>query len=276
MDKEKKYSEADVVSIIQQAIRDDRESIMDDHHSDQNSTQSDGLMLPEIEKIAAEVGISPEHVRKAAAKLDMQKKLDPHQPTESGEEAFAQRLIPGSFNEIDIENLMMSLKGKASRPKEPLTLMDDYDEIKKAGSTYEYVFKGIRSTATLTEGGCRLNIYYPHQFEGTYGESGLLSGGVAIVFSIITLGILKQGFEMDIGILHALMMSAVIFPFAFGVIRFIQKGGRHQTELKAEKLADEAERLLMASSKKPVLSPQNSAPQKEGQIESATDRRKAR
>lgn len=266
---EKKYSEPDVVSIIQQAIRDDQKS-------DDNLSQSDGLMLSEIEKIGEEVGIEPEQVRKAAAKLEMQKKLEPYRPEESGDEAIAQRLVPGSFTQEDIENLMMALKGKASRPKEPLNVVDDYDEIKRAGSTYEYVFKGIRTTASLTEDGCRINIYYPHQFEGTYTEAGYLSGGITVLLSIVATAGLKQSFEMDIGILHAGIMTLLATPFFFGIIRFVQKRKRHQTELKAEKLADEAEKLLAASSKKSAIPIENAAQQKESEAEAVPERRKER
>lgn len=152
MSTEKKYNEKEIAAIFKQAAE-------DFEVAQQNVSSGEGLTLSEIEEIAKEVGITPEFISRAAAKVDAR-----HSP--SGEKKLVglpievKRVVtvPGGFGDSDWDRLVVDLHdtfGVIGSTKEDgrvrtWTSENMHVRLEPAGSDYRLRIEKTNSIAAIS------------------------------------------------------------------------------------------------------------------------------
>lgn len=229
------YSENEVIEIIEHAIR--------HQESERNRGPERGLSLGEIERLGEEVGIRPEHLRRAAAQVDLARSPASRGLGTEGSEAQAQRWIPGRLSQEQIEDVFAALKKHLGTSY--AWGSGSGDPIRRMGRTHEWTHTSVHSQThvTLTDhgDGYTLRVIRP-QYEGSVAFASVLGLPIAFVLGVVPVALAAE----MLGPLWAVVVAIAVYACSMALAHRTLTRSRARVREKVEVLADEAERVLLA------------------------------
>jgi hypothetical protein len=172
------YDDKEIGALIQRATEIQKEA---------NDAQAHGLSLDEIEHIAAELGIDPEHLQTAAAELE--NRMDSDQPPGFWGGPFhldKKRVVEGAMTEAQWEEIVMGLRRLTGTPGKTSAFgkTQEWTYVVNAGGDIIE-----RTQVTLRPGDKQTTI----EVQKSYRGGAMIAYLLSLVFSVTLAGIFLDG-----------------------------------------------------------------------------------
>ncbi len=230
MNPERVYSEAEIAKIIERAMR--------HQDSEQDCASKKGLTLDELERMGRDVGLAPEHLRRAAAEVCAMGVTSQAEAQVNADQVQAVRWIPGSFSEEDIENAFAEIKNVVG--PDTYAWWRPADTVTRLGSTYEWSDSTRRITVRDDGEGCAVHVTSSQFFNGRATEAVVVSLLASVAIGGIPAGAVGEVY----GVLWAVLILTVALVLSFALVPGYIKRHRARTEREVSSLADQIVEII--------------------------------
>ncbi|MEM6647694.1 MAG: hypothetical protein AAF730_15725 [Bacteroidota bacterium] len=215
------YSEQEIAQILQRALE------RQDAATEQRRSRAQGLNLDELERLAAESGIDPEHLRAAA--------LEVHRPgvqstaNTTSTHIVVERLIPGELTDEAWGQIVSALRDEIG--------VAGQDQISVIGTMHDWsgsTAMGYATKATFTQQGDRVALRLT-QRTGNMRLQGVFLGIALAMLPAIVIGE-TQGFAMWQGLLLFTALSVLCVAVLVPLLTAWQKKKHQQLESAATRI----------------------------------------
>ncbi|WP_340104730.1 hypothetical protein [Rhodohalobacter sp. 8-1] len=260
------YSEEEVARLIRRAVE------LESERTEQGSTSDKaGLTIQDLEKIAADSGIDPELMRRAAEELK-EKNTSPNSQADNIEdnttisksEIVAEHWIKATADERMLDNLILELNHRFGTSQEEITwwneLIGDYSGkalVNKTSTSVDWKYTDELELHTLRvliqQRGEKLRIRVSKRqgWNLSWNSDGLkIFSGVASAILFTTLGIALSYAVMDspwLGLLGGVALTALFVPLISKLSKNRLRKHRDEVTEIAENLVVQAKQLASES-----------------------------
>ncbi len=255
------YSEREVAAIFERAVA--------RQEAAQRSRAEAGLSLADLERVARETGIDPEHLRAAVADVERGAGLDRRSATQTNTHVKLERWIDGAFDDAAWEDAVTEVE-QGLGTNYAGTMYYTQPRHQQVGRTREWRHvsaMGVVTEASVSQrdGGMRLRLSAHVGFASPVVEGWLLALFPAIVAGLVAGG--ASGMPW-LGVLAFVVALAVAGPLITGADRRWREKKRRGLEATADLLTD---RLAEAAARAgaPAAATPAAAPLSEVPVETA-------
>ncbi|MEM1093772.1 MAG: hypothetical protein AAGJ10_04135 [Bacteroidota bacterium] len=225
------YSEQEIAQILHRALE------RQDAEAEKRRGPAEGLNVDELERLATESGIAPEHLRAAAAEVD--RPSTPRRETTTATHNLVERTIPGHLNAAVWDDIVADLRGLIHMPGE--------DTATAIGTTYEWRHtnkSGITTTATLTlrDDSVALRLSQRVGIASLLTES-LLYGGLGALLLALVVGKVN-----DLALLQGVALFAALLVGLSTPLYALLTSWRKKMHRRIGDMADRIEAFITAAS----------------------------